>query len=155
MRTYVFDTSAFLGAWIRRLPSDVFPTFWKDLDALVRAGEISCPDVVFDELKHKDDGAFAWVKTRKKHLISALEPRVMKEAARITIAHKGLVRSGGKRSGGDPFVIAHGKVHGLCVVTDEKPGLKKGDVKIPNVCEAEDVPCIDLYDFMRQVGWSY
>jgi hypothetical protein len=58
------------------------------------------------------------------------------------------------RNGADPFVIATAQVRGLTVVTEEKGGTDTKP-KIPSVCAALRVPCINVLSFIRDQGWSF
>jgi hypothetical protein len=54
----------------------------------------------------------------------------------------------------DPFVVATARVKGLTVVTEEKGGTTKKP-KIPSVCQALGVPCVNVLSFLRDQGWSF
>jgi hypothetical protein len=59
---YSVDTSAFLDAWVRYYPPDVFPTIWEQMDRAANNGTLVASDEVKRELEKKDDGARQWVK---------------------------------------------------------------------------------------------
>ena len=53
----------------------------------------------------------------------------------------------------DPWVIAHAIVEGSAVVTMEiavQPNVQK--VKIPNGCSHFNVPCVNTYQMLRELG---
>src|SRR5207302_6745266 len=55
--------------------------------------------------------------------------------------------------GADPWVIAHAKIDNGTVVTYEKRLNKDSKwPKIPNLCDYFMVPCINLYDLIRNIG---
>lgn len=64
-----------------------------------------------------------------------------------------LVGEAANRTQADPFVIATAKVRGLTVITEESRG-SDGKPRIPLVCEAFGVPCINALTFLRQTGWK-
>jgi hypothetical protein len=66
---YSIDTSAFLDAWVRNYPADVFPTIWQQMDGAARNGTLVASDEVLRELERKEDGAHAWVKARPEMLV--------------------------------------------------------------------------------------
>ena len=56
-------------------------------------------------------------------------------------------------SSADPFLIAYGIAHGLTVVTHEvHVEGERRKVKIPSVCRALQVPCIRIFEMLRQEG---
>ena len=61
------------------------------------------------------------------------------------------IRSSGN-SNADPFLVATAAVQGGTIVTDEKLGdHKTKDYKIPNVCQALDIPYMNLHTFLDQI----
>jgi len=60
------------------------------------------------------------------------------------------------RSGGDPFVIALARVRRskITVVTEEDRG-RADSPKIPDVCRAEGIRCLNLADFIAERGWKF
>lgn len=58
------------------------------------------------------------------------------------------------RNGADPFVIATALVNGFTVVTEELGG-SPTKPKIPSVCTALGVRCINVLQFIREQGWSF
>ena len=66
---YSVDTSAFLDAWVRYYPLDVFPGMWQQMDRAAKNGTLLASDEVLRELEKKDDGAHGWVKTRPEILV--------------------------------------------------------------------------------------
>jgi hypothetical protein len=64
-----------------------------------------------------------------------------------------LVDSKKNRSGGDPWVIALARTRGLTVVTAEKAADNLTKPKIPDVCGALGIACIEVVDFFRQQKW--
>ena len=54
----------------------------------------------------------------------------------------------------DPFLIAHGKIHGHTIVTHEDKGLKA--LKIPAVCHHYQMPeTITLYKLIGLIGGKF
>jgi hypothetical protein len=52
----------------------------------------------------------------------------------------------------DGWLIAYGSAKNKTVVTQEKADPKKGEVKIPTVCQAFGIPCIDSFNLLRTFG---
>ena len=62
------------------------------------------------------------------------------------------MQQGGKRSGGDPFVIALAMVKSGTVVTEEKPAGNIAKPRIPDVCDALGVHCLTPKEYIEAQG---
>lgn len=120
---------------------------------MIRTGNIICPDEVHVELKRQEDGLAAWAK-QQDQLLVPLDEEIQKAVAEILGEHPLLMKATKNRNGADPWVIATAKVRGLTVVTEEKGGTERKP-QIPSVCEATNVPCVDVLTFIRQAGWKF
>lgn len=72
-------------------------------------------------------------------------------------SHARLVDDQRGRSKADPWVIAHAMAQDAIVVTKEKKITNPLStvVKIPNVCENLNVPCIDDFQFIRELQMKF
>jgi hypothetical protein len=59
------------------------------------------------------------------------------------------------RTQADPFVIAQAMAGCHTVVTEERAEGTNNRPRIPNVCAAKDVACINLLGMIRQLGWVF
>lgn len=59
------------------------------------------------------------------------------------------------RSIADPWVIAHAQSENATVVTLEQKAVKADKIKIPNICKEEDMECIDIYDFIKDLNIKF
>lgn len=150
---YSIDTSALLDGWTRYYPPDVFPDVWTGIEELIDHGELRATDEVFVELKKRDDDVFAWAKSRKASLFVAIGDEIQEQVATILAQHERLVRH--NRSGADPFVIGLAMVEGCAVVTGERLSGSLEKPKIPDVCNALEVPHLDLLGLFREQGWRF
>jgi hypothetical protein len=150
---YSIDTSAFLDAWVRNYPVDVFPTIWQQMDGAARDGTLMASDEVLRELERKEDGAHAWIKARQEMLI-ALDPEVERHVRNIMQRFPRLVDTKKGRSIGDPFVIAVAQVRNLTVITAENATGKREVPRIPDVCDDFGIRWIRLLEFFREQKWS-
>jgi hypothetical protein len=152
---YSLDASSIIAAWTTRYPIDVMPTFWENLDSLIDNGDLRATEEVYEEIKRKDDGLFRWIRPRSALIVPVDEP--VQEAVReILGSHRYLVEMARNRSGADPFVIGLARVHGVTVMTEER--MRPNPVrkpKIPDVCGAYRIPCINLLGLIRANGWVY
>jgi hypothetical protein len=147
------DTSAILGAWIRRFPRDVVPTFWVKFEALIDDGVVVCSSEVLDELERQSDEPLAWLKERK-HMIRELTPEVI-QAATVLVNEHPILKAGSTKNQADPFVVALAQVEDLVVISDEQPDAKAKQIKIPNLCEKIGLEHVDLFGFARRERWTF
>jgi len=152
--TYVFDTSALVGAWTRYYPPDLFPGVWEHMDELAQAGRLIAPEDVLDELKAQDDDLLAWVKTRTSAIIVPTTRALLLEARDVLADHQELTKTGTGRGRADPFVIALAALRECPVVTQEQGG-SASKPRIPYVCAARDVPCMSILELIRAEGWRF
>lgn len=151
---YSLDTSSFVEPWRRAYPPDVLPSLWEEhLPSLVLAGDLRATQEVRVELERQDDELLAWAVQHEGLFLEVDEP-VQRAVSQILAAHLKLVNPHTGRSGADPFVIALAQVSGGTVVTEEKPR-SLVNPKIPDVCGALGVRCINMLELIREQGWIY
>lgn len=151
---YVFDTSGLLDGWSRQYPVDVFPDLWDSLSDLIEDGRGQSPEEVLAEAKKRDDGLHNWMKVRKAELIYPTDMGLMQEVKLILAEHKLITKPGTGRNAADPFVIALAAISGRAVVIGEQGG-STSKPKIPSVCAAWGVECINFLEFIRREGWTF
>ena len=150
---YSIDTSAFLDAWVRNYPPDVFPSIWEQMDGAAKNGTLLASDEVVRELERKEDGAHQWVKDRPL-MIFALDPEIEQHVRDIMRRYPRLVDTKKGRSGGDPFVIALARAKNLTVITAEHATGKLDVPRIPDVCVDLGIRSIRMLDFFREQKWA-
>jgi Domain of unknown function (DUF4411) len=150
---YCFDTSALIECWSRSYPPDIFPGLWAKMDALVTRQHVLCPEEVRVELARQEDELAKWVNARP-HMFVALDEAIQMATSEVLAQHPFLMKATKNRNGADPFVIATARVKSLTVVTEEKGGTA-AKPKIPSVCQAIGVPCVNVLSFLRDQGWSF
>lgn len=150
---YSLDSSGFLDAWVRNYPQDVFGSIWNQMDQPARSGLIVIVDEALRELNRKDDGAYKWICARPSMIVSTNEA-IQLEVRNILASYPRLIDSGKNRSGGDPFVVATARLLGYSVITGEMPTGKLAKPKIPDVCRALGIPCLNILEFFRQQKWQ-
>lgn len=150
---YSFDTSAILNGRRDLLPPTVFRSLWSNIEDMISAGEIRCVDVVRDELGKRDDDAKRWSDTQED-LFLPLEVEIQTAVTGILADHPKLMGKGAGRNAADPFVIALAAARGGTVVTEER--LRNRDhPRIPDVCDALNVPWMSLVGFVQEQGWTF
>ena len=122
---FCVDTSAFIDAWERYYPQDVFPGLWDQFDDLMEEGTIISSIEVYKEMKKKSDGVVQWARRHRKRFLDS-DGEVLDRVREIMAAFPDrFVDFRKSRSGADPFVIAVAQVHGAQVVQSETPGRGK------------------------------
>jgi hypothetical protein len=150
---YCFDTSVLIECWSRSYPPDVFPGLWVKLDELITQQRVLCPDEVRVELARQEDELSKWIGARP-HMFVPLDEAIQRATSEVLARHPLLMKATKNRNGADPFVIATARVKSLTVVTEEKGGTTTKP-KIPSVCQALGVPCVNVLSFLRDQGWSF
>lgn len=148
---YVIDACALINAAQNyNMTKKSFAHIWDALDTMIQKGELISSTEIMDELK--DDGLKTWAKKHKDCFVP-LTKEVQGKTSEILAQFPTLIkiRSSGN-SNADPFLIATAALQGGTIVTDEKLGDNKTkDYKIPNVCQALQIPYINLHTFLDQI----
>ena len=154
---YLFDTNIFytLGHYF---PSR-FPTIWATLDELVLRGEVESVREVRREIERNCpfEHIEKWVK-RNRDIFKTPTPEELAIVESIFREERfqALVRRENILKGlpvADPFLIAAGKAKRAVVVTMEKP--TSGGARIPDVCRALRVRCINLEKCFQELNIQY
>ena len=78
---------------------------------------------------------------------------IQDRARRILEKFPSLAKAETTHRNADPFVIALALEEGLTVVTYEQR--KPTKPRIPDVCDALEVPCISLVELFRNEKWTF
>jgi len=150
---HVIDMSALVDLHRRHYAPDVFKSLWSRLGELVEKRTLIAPRQVYTEIKQRDDDLLKWAKQHKCmfHDPDSEQQAVVRE---ILAKFPKLVDHTKTTEDADPFVIALAEVGGHTVVTAEKATVQ-GRPKIPNVCTARNVRCVDLLGMFRALKWSF
>ena len=143
-----------MDGWVRHYPSDVFPTLWDKLDAVVAAGEIISSEEVYVETAKKADELHDRIKDRKQMLVP-LTPEIQQLASDLLIDYPRLVDTLRGRSQADPFVIATAIETNAVVVTGEIRTGNLNKPRIPDVCNAKGIRWINFLQMIRELGLSF
>ena len=86
-------------------------------------------------------------------MFKATETKIQLKVKQILKKYPELTKQ--NRSAADPFVIALAMVEDCRVVTAETMTRKPKRPKIPDVCKALKVPCINLLQLCREKNWRF
>ena len=154
MALYSFDTSSILNGRRDLFRPTVFVRLWEQIEDGIASGIIRAVDEVKNELSRRDDDAKRWA-DRQSGLYVPIEVDVQNATTAILRAHPDLVRAGGKRSGGDPFVIALAMARNGVVVSEETRSGNLSKPRIPDVCDSLGVPVLNLMGFIESQRWTF
>lgn len=151
---YSFDTSVLINGRRDLLPPEVFLTLWANIEDMIVAGTIRAVDVVREELGRRDDSTKTWADAQAE-LVVTLDQDIQLATTETLTRHPKLVGKGGQRNGADPFVIGLAWARDGIVVTEETPTNNIDRPRIPDVCGAMGVRCVNLVRFIRDQGWTF
>lgn len=157
---YLIDANCFIEPKNRYYGFDFCPGFWDWLEQQNKVGVVFSIANIAVELKHIQDELARWAQQRGSTFFLPLDPLT------ITTMSKIVTWVNDPSAGfspqqiqiflkcADPFLIAYALAHNYTIVTHEvsafnKTG-KKTKIKIPDVCQQFNVPCITIFDLLRQ-----
>lgn len=153
---YSMDAGALITAHRHRYPMYVFPSWWNWIKQVIAQDKVFLCDRTFSEIA-PGDSLHRWVNAERGN-----NPAFVKRTgAEETRAWNDLLvrvpeLSHPKSAGDiDRLVIAHALVTNTTVITQEATSRGLGVVKIPDVCNRLNIPCINLLEFMRQEGVNF
>lgn len=152
--TYCIDTSSLLTGWNDRYPPEIFPTLWENFEILIEDQKLVSPIEVYYELEKQDDTIKSWV-DHNKTMFQPLDEEVQEIASEILASHPTLIDINRPTYQADPFIIALAVKQDCVVVTQEIWTNSPKRTKIPNVCAAYDVMCIDLLNMVQELKWTF
>jgi predicted nucleic acid-binding protein len=148
--SYCIDTSALIAAWYERYKPNRFPKLWERFDDLINSSRLYSSTMVLDECSRRSPELHGWLRDRDQMFLVPDAP-VQARVAHIVNTYTGLVQQGKEKFSADPFLIATAEVNGYTVVTEETgPDSLR---KIPGVCGALGVPCLNLMNLFDAENW--
>lgn len=152
--SFSLDTSSLIWAWRFAYPRANFPSLWQRFEALIRNGDIRASRMVLAELERIEDELLAWAQEQEALFVDLDVPQ--QECVRGVMGDfPGLAPVGEDRINADPFVIALAMRDGRIVISQERPSGNPNTPKIPNVCAARDVQCMDFVQLIARLGWVF
>jgi hypothetical protein len=161
---YLLDASVLITAHNNYYPVDRVPEFWDWLHHNAEAGAIKMPIETYEEIKDgpkKKDLLFAWVQGASVQEALILDEDVDADAVDKVVVHgygDDLTDDQVEQLGRDPFLISYALAAPAdrCIVTVEvsKPGKKRHNRHIPDVCKTMDAKYCDPFTMYRLLGFS-
>jgi hypothetical protein len=151
---YCFDTNALIQPWNKYYSPQFCPDYWKILEELITEGIIFCTEEIRREIEKVDDGLNDWIKAHPG-FVRDIDDDVQQKLRQVLSRFPRLVDTIKDRSMADPWVIAHAWSANATVVTKEMPSVSVTRIKIPDVCRAFKVRCIDDFQFVKELGITF
>lgn len=127
----------------------VFKGLWQNIDNLVKEQIIvTCSEI---ESEIKDDDLVDWLHYQQCQILPITD-EVQKNVRKIVNEHPELIDFSKCKSSGDAFLIATAMEYGLTVITEEK---KNSPKKIPAICKAYNIPCINITELCTEENWEF
>ncbi|MCE2489986.1 MAG: DUF4411 family protein [Anaerolineae bacterium] len=149
---YSIDTSSLID-WHKYYPKDVFERLWGMFTEACDNSVLVAHEYVLEELSRRDNDLLRWVKDRNNFILP-LDEEVQRTATRIFGKYNLSEASQSCKIVAEPFVISLAVRHDLIVVTEETPGTRENP-KIPFICKGENVDCLNIVGFIREMGWKF
>ena len=161
MPDYWLDSNIFIEGKKGPYAFDIAPRFWDLIDELIDDSQLSCPQLVYDELLDVQDDLASWSKERRtsglfrppdvdvqevyREVVEYVRQRYPDNQARRRFLDRA-----------DPWVIAHAiSGIGTVVTLELRVARSSQQVKIPNVCHDFGVRWINTYQLLRELGVSW
>lgn len=152
--SFTLDTNILIRM-TQQYPREIFPSVWEALEELIGARDACICDEVHEETKRGGDGLYDWA-SELDGFVCPIRLADMQLAAEISDRYPEWVRE--TMNAADPFLVAHAKVDGLTIVSDEReagPNVTPKNQKVPNVAKTYRVPCIKFFDLARELEWRF
>lgn len=158
---YVLDTTVFIEAHRRYYAFKICPGFWEAIIHYQRDGLLISTTENLREIMagNKPDELKDWIKTKvPKAFFARVTDKDVVDAYEETInwvneQDYSQAAKNDYMNEPDAWVIAYAKAKKRCVVSEEvSEKVKKGEIKIPNVCRGLTVPHINTFDLLGRLG---
>lgn len=160
--SFSFDTNIFINLK-RKYPKKTNYNGWKKIESLLHSGEILVSREVVEEIKNGTDDLDKWLLKHTKNIIET-DQEISKYVYQIMNTYQGWIDVNSTINRADPYVIAVAKKFNATVVTNEGKAEINGfhkklehmmnqikSAKINAICFHENVPCINLVQFLLQL----
>lgn len=161
-RGYLLDADVLITAKRRYYAFSICPGFWSSLLHRHAQGSVFSIDRVKQELMGHNDDLSQWV---RQHVPAGFfvsdDDEAIKcyhEIIRWAESHSQYVDEAKRQfaNSADGWLVAHAKVSGKIVVTNEQSSPKAiRKIKLPDVCDVFSVPCSDTFGMLHALGVQY
>lgn len=126
----------------------VYKSLWQRIDTYIKDQIIvTCSEI---ESEIKDEDLVKWLRSQQCEILPITDT-IQQNVIRIVNEHPALIDFGKCKSSGDAFLIATAMAYGLTVVSEETNSPKK----IPGVCQAYSIPCVNITELCTLENWEF
>jgi hypothetical protein len=158
------DANVLIEANRRSYPYSIAKSFWGTLAGLIDSGRVVSARRVYQELTQNErhqDYVKQWVTVRRKYLCQPSNKDVERLVGEIgayifSFQQYDQYECWQFQNGGDPWVVAHAKLDGGVVVTQESklhPMAKKP--MVPDICKKFDVNCKNTLEMFQHLSATF
>jgi hypothetical protein len=169
MAIYLLDANCFIQANKDMYPLDIAKSFWHKILELQEGGVIKSVDKVKQEMLRHDDELMKWINENLPHefFFESLSQDVLSKYSEVVnwaftkLGSPYMQQAVDKfmnDDNADAFLIAHAYIdtEQYTVVTYEKSGpMKASIIKIPDVCEAFQIKCVNMMTMFRELKETF
>lgn len=157
--TYVLDADVFMTAARSYYAFDLVPRFWDTLINQASEGRVLSIDYVKKDIDRGKDDLTEWANESFHDWFDSTDGEDVINAYRQVISWaqgQNQFTDAAKAefaNSADGWLVAYALAKGCTVVTNERFDANiRRKIKIPNVCQAFNVPCVDTFGMLRQLG---
>lgn len=112
------------------------------------------PQVIYDEVRRGQDKLVEWLDWYKRDCVKKPTQQSVLAMKAIVQAHPRLLETKKNRSGsgGDPWLVGCAQIAGAIVVTEERLTGTLESPKVPDVCGALKIDCINTVELLKRCG---
>lgn len=155
---YLIDTNILIRSK-NDMPFELWPTFWTRLKEMIANGDVYSCTQVKEEIERGQDDLTYWLENNVPDSFYipfdndvAVQLATTQNWANATPRFTPAARRDYANKA-DAYLVATAKAKGLTLVTYETPDPNcQKRVKIPDACQALDIPCCDLNSLLRELG---
>jgi Domain of unknown function (DUF4411) len=147
---YCIDTSSLIN--LKPFRRDVFPTIWSKLEDMIHTAELIAPLEVYGEIEIGKDKIYDWCKSNKGMFKDVDDCQIQTlHEIRIKYDKNYWENEINKPKWADPWVIALCICEEAIIVADEKNTKNR----IPAISSMFKLRCLELIDFLKEIGIKY
>lgn len=146
LKKYAIDACALIDAAKNyNMSKKTFSNIWEKLEEMVENGTLITSVEIKDELM--DDDIINWCNKHKEMFVK-LSVEIQEKVTNVLRDFPNMIKiTTKKNSNGDPFLVATALVKEATIVTNEK----RGENKIPTICEEIGIECLNLNGFLDEI----
>lgn len=165
---YLLDANIFITPFQYYYPFDIAKPYWIFLEESMISGTIVVARKVYDEVMKGTDDLRKWMKGlsincldhRPKNVLNNYKLVLNHIQTETTCYTNKALTEWSQNNTADPWLVAIAMTYGYTMVTLEIPNKMLGTnpcnrAKIPDVCAHFNVPCINLFEMLRKLKFTF